>query len=88
LLFLLVAALVVGLYDAWSMKRGVPGWMGSIVVSIVGAMIGAFAGSAILETAITIRKFEGRPGPLFLAAMMIIPLLGSWIALWAASRFR
>ena len=88
LLFLLVVALVVGGYDAWSMKRGVPGWIGSIIASIVGAAIGATAGSGILETAIMILKMEGRPGPLFLALMAIISLLGSWFALWVANRFR
>lgn len=88
LLYLLAAALAVGIYDAWAMKRGVLGWIGSIVVAVVGAAIGAFSGSLMLETTITLLKWEGRPGSLFLAMMAIITLLGSWFALWLVNRFR
>ena len=96
-LLFLVAALAVGLNEAWSEKRGVLGWIVSIVVSVVGGFFlgaGAF-GSMVLEPMLRLLQPEGSlvatGGPLLyvsLAGMMILTLLGSWIALQIVNRFR
>jgi hypothetical protein len=91
----LVAALAVGLYEAWSKKLGVLGWIVSIVVTVVGGFVGAAVGSAVLESIITPLQPEGAlvatRHPLLyvsLASQMIFTLLGSWLALQIVSRFR
>ena len=45
-----VAALAVGIHEAWSNKRGVLGWIVSIVVALVGAFVGASIGNMVMET--------------------------------------
>lgn len=86
--FLIAAALVAGIYDAWSMKRGVLGWVGSIVASILGAFAGNGVAGLAMVSAIAALHLEGRPGPLLLAMLGMVTLLGSWIALSIADRFR
>lgn len=91
----LVAALAVGLHEAWSNKRGVLGWIVNIVAALVGCILGAFAGSFVLDLVLTLLQPEGSlmasGQPLLyvsLAAMTIFALLGSWTALWIVNRFR
>ena len=45
-----IAALAVGIREAWLNKRGVLGWIVSIVASLVGGLVGASLGSIVLET--------------------------------------
>ena len=94
-LLFLVAALAVGLYEAWSKKRGVLGWIVSIVASVVGGFLGAGFGSMVLEPMLALLQPEGSlvatRHPLLyvsLAGMMILTLLGSWIALCFVNRLR
>jgi hypothetical protein len=47
-LLFLVAALAVGLYEAWSKALGVLGWIVSIVVAVVGGFLGAAFGGMVL----------------------------------------
>lgn len=98
-LIFLCAAVAVGLYEAWSIKRGAVGWIVSIAVAFVGGLIGAFVGAMILESLIVLllplMKFEGSlmaAGnlPLYagINAQMIFTMLGAWGALQLASRWR
>lgn len=95
LMVFLLAALIVGLYEAWSKKRGVLGWIVSIIAAVVGGILGAAAGSPLFDAALTIIKPQGAlfetKSPLFfvlLNVQMIFTLLGSWITLWVVNRFR
>ena len=45
----LVAALAVGIHEAWSKKRGVLGWIVSIVASLAGAFLAASLGSMVMK---------------------------------------
>jgi hypothetical protein len=91
----LVAALAVGIHEAWSKKRGVLGWIVSIVASLAGAFLAASLGSVVMETILMHLDLEGPLAatghPLIyvsLAGMMLLTLLGSWIALWIVNRLR
>src|SRR5262245_34725627 len=44
----LVAALAVGIHEAWTNKRGVLGWILNIFVSIVGVLVAAPVGGMVL----------------------------------------
>lgn len=85
---LMIAALVVGIVDAWSMRRGVLGWIVSILVALVGAIIGALASGMVMDTVLSLIRFEGRPGQIFGIVGVIITLTGSWLALGLVNRFR
>jgi len=89
------AALAVGIHEAWLKKRGVLGWIGSIVVSFVGAFVAAEIGNLIFEALLVLLHFEGSlaasGGALLyvsLAGMMLLMLLGSWTALRIVDRWR
>jgi len=89
----LVAALAVGIHEAWSKKLGVRGWIVSIAASLAGAFVAANLGSMFMGTLLTHLNLEGSlaetGGPLLYVAsagMMLLTLLGSWIALRIVSR--
>lgn len=88
LLVMLTAALVIGMHEAWSMKRGALGWLLSIVIALVGCILGGLVSTNILETTITLLRFEGRPGAIFGVISLVITLSGAWLSLWLANRFR
>ena len=79
----IAAALAVGIHEAWTKKRGVPGWIVNILVSFVGAFVVAPLGGAC-------RGLPGRAGqPLAPAPppgppgsgepVLVVPgSLGSW----------
>jgi hypothetical protein len=90
-----IAALAVGIREAWLHKRGVLGWIVSIVTSLVGAYVAAAIGSIILGTIQGLLNLEGSLAetrhPLLyvsLVGMMLLALLGSWIALRIVDRMR
>lgn len=90
-----LAALAVGLYEAWTNRRGVAGWLVNIVVAFVGGLIGASLGSMIMETLLTLMPPNGSlveiGGPLLyvsLNAQMLVTLAGAWLALQFVNRFR
>ena len=94
-LVFLIAALAVGIHEAWSKQRGVLGWIVSIVVALVGGLAGASLGSMVMETILMQTNLEGSLAetrhPLLyvsLAGMMLLTLLGSWIALRIVDRMR
>lgn len=84
----------VGIYEAWSNKRGPGGWLVNIVASVVGGTIGGFAlGSIVMLPAEALARRLG-PGwaeldaTLGLAATIIGLVLGSWLTLRIVNRFR
>ena len=90
-----VAAIAVGLHDAWSNRRGVLGWIVSIIVSFVGGLFGAGVGAVLVENAIMLVRPEGALMQthhpmlyLSLNGQMICTLLGAWLALALVNRFR
>lgn len=92
---LILAALIVGLYDAWSNKRGVLGWIVSIIVAVVGGFLGAAAASVVLESVLTHLQPEGplmqTGGPLLYVSVngqMLFTLAGAWLALALVNRLR
>ncbi len=60
MMIVFLAVLALGLYEAWSQKRGVLGWLVSIVASVVGGFLGAAVASVILEILLSYLK-SGRP---------------------------
>lgn len=92
----LLAALAVGIYDAWSARRGVLGWIVSIGVAFIGGIVGAAAGAFILESAIVLLapvagSFMQNAGPLLylgINAQILFTLLGAWLGLGIVNKFR
>lgn len=88
-------ALAVGIRDAWLNKRGVLGWIVSIVASFVGMFVAAQIGGIIF---VTIQGLLGIGGALAqskhpllyvsLAGTVLISMLGSWLALRIVDRLR
>jgi hypothetical protein len=90
-----LAALAVGIHDAWSNKRGVFGWIVNIPISVVGGLVTVAVGGLMMEEMLPGMNLEGslvssrHPiAYVFLAAMMILTLLGAWAALWLVNRLR
>ena len=89
----LVAALAVGIHEAWTKKRGVLGWIVNIVVSFVGAFVAAPLGGMVIGIMLSdgSRSLAATGGPRFslaLAGGMLVTLLGAWGALWIVNRWR
>jgi hypothetical protein len=89
----LLAALAVGIHEAWTKKRGVLGWIVNIVVSFVGAFVAAPIGGMVIGILLSdgSRSLAATGGPRFslaLAGGMLVTLLGAWGALWLANRWR
>ena len=90
-----IAALAVGLREAWLNKRGVLGWIVSIFASLVGAFVAAGIGGMVFGTIQGLLNVEGALAetrhPLLyvsLVGMMLFALLGSWLALRIVDRMR
>jgi hypothetical protein len=95
----LAAALAVGVHEAWTMKRGVLGWIVSIVTAFAGFLVAGLLGGTIMDlvmgAAAKYLNLEGslaatRHPLLYItsAAMMLFILFGAWLALRAVSRWR
>ena len=90
------AALAVGVHEAWTKKRGVLGWIVSLVVSFVGMFAAAPLGgfvvmlllSPFMDGASSLAAAGGPVMAVALAGQMVISLLGSWAALWLVNRWR
>jgi len=95
MLISLIAMLAVGVHEAWSGKRGVGGWILSLILALVGGMAGAFAASVILEAIIPYLDLGGPLATsrhpmryLATAGMMLLVLAGAWGALQSVRRLR
>ncbi len=93
MMIVFLAVLALGLYEAWSQKRGVLGWVVSIVAAVVGGFLGAAVASTILGTMLSYLNLGGplaaSQHPLRYiasAGMMLLAMLGAWIALQVMSR--
>ena len=87
--------LAVGIYEAWSNGRGPAGWVLNIVLSVIGGIVAVSLTGMAMEEIITQINFEGRLAsshhPMrYVAevAMAIFTVLGSWLPLQIANRFR
>jgi hypothetical protein len=94
-LALLAAAPAVGVHEAWTNKRGVLGWIVSIVVAFAGAFLFAPLGGMVVVMLLS--PFMDKPSlaatgggvmVVALAGMMLVTLLGAWGALWIVNRWR
>lgn len=93
LMIVFLAVLALGLYEAWSQKRGVLGWIVSIGAAVVGGFLGAAVASTLLGTMLSYLNLGGplatSQHPLRYigsAGMMLLAMLGAWIALQVVSR--
>jgi hypothetical protein len=89
----LVAALAVGMHEAWTQKRGVLGWIVNMVVSFVGALVAAPIGGMVLALLLSdgSQSLAASGGARFSIALvggMLVTLLGAWGALWIVNRWR
>ena len=96
LLFLyLLAMLAVGIHEAWSRGRGTVGLILSIVCALIGGFLGLTFGTVVLEAILPHLHLDGSLAtshhpmrPIAFGGMMLLTLMGSWLALWIASRLR
>lgn len=84
-LFGVVAA--IGLYEAWSKKRGIVGWIVSVVTAIVGA-VATMSVCVSIGDAMVVRWPKSMAGEMFLSFSPILVLVGAWLALRVVARFR
>jgi hypothetical protein len=95
----LAAALAAGIYEAWSMRRGVLGWIVSILTALAGAIVAGLAGGTLMDLFMGLiaplidlqgSLAETRHPLLYItsAAMMLFILLGAWLALRLVNRWR
>ncbi|MBS0250249.1 MAG: hypothetical protein JSR78_04210 [Proteobacteria bacterium] len=88
-------ALAIGVYEAWTNKRSILGWIVSIVTAVVGAFLAAEVGNLMMGLLLPHLNLNGSlaqtQGPLLYivsVAMLLLMLLGSWIALSFVERWR
>ena len=89
----LAAALLVGVHEAWTMRRGVLGWIVNIVVSFLGAFVIAPLGGAVIAIALSdgSQSLAAAGGPRMTIALvggMLVTLFAAWGALWVLNRWR
>ena len=92
----IVAALAVGIHEAWTKKRGVLGWILNILVSFAGVFVAAQLGglvivmllSPFMDGSSSLAKAGGLVMSVALAGGMLVSLLGAWGALWIVNRWR
>jgi hypothetical protein len=94
-LVFLVAALAVGIHEAWSRKRGALGWIVSIFASLAGTFLATLLPSRVIEPIlmrlgleVPMADTDGLLIYVLLAGLMLLTLLGSWVALWVVNRLR
>ena len=91
----LVAAVAVGIQEAWSQKRGVLGWIVNVVVAFFGGIVGGLVGSMVLEAIPALASFGGSLAAsgslllyILLAGHMLFVLFGAWFALRLVNKLR
>lgn len=95
MLILFLTMLAVGVYEAWSNKRGALGWIVNIVTVVIGGFVAAILVGMAMEAILPYLRLEGSLAssqhPLLyisLAGMAILTVLASWVTLQIANRFR
>ena len=92
----LLGTLAVAIHDAWTRKRGVLGWIVSLVVAFLGALLVAPLGgmamvmllAPFMDGSSSLAAAGGPQMSVALAGQMAITLLGAWGALWLVNRWR
>jgi hypothetical protein len=92
----IVAALAVGIHEAWTKKRGVLGWIVNIAASFAGVFVAAQLGgmvivmllSPFMDGSSSLAKAGGLVMSVALAGGMLVSLLGAWGALCIVNRWR
>lgn len=95
----MLAALAAGIHEAWTMKRGVIGWIVSIVAALAGAIVAGLVGGSLVDTVMAVAaqaldlqgSLAETQHPLLYvlsAAMMLLMLFGSWLALQIVNKLR
>jgi hypothetical protein len=92
----IVAALAVGIHEAWTKERGVLGWIVNIAVSFAGVFVAAQLGgllivmllSPFMDGSSSLAKAGGPVMSVALVGGMLVSLLGAWAALWIVNRWR
>lgn len=95
-LVFIAAALAVGIHEAWTNGRGPLGLIVNIVLSFVGALIGAQAGGFVIVMLLgatgmmqgSIAKTGGLPMSFALVGGMLAALAGAWGAIWVVNKIR
>ena len=95
----LLAGLAAGIHEAWTKRRGVVGWIVSILTALVGAVLAGMIGGTLMDFVMpVIARLVNLQGSLaatghpllyvLSAVMMLITLGGSWLALSLVNRMR
>jgi hypothetical protein len=95
LLVVFIVMLAVGIYEAWSRKRGALGWIVNIVAAVIGGFVAVSLAGMAMETILTQIHFQGRLATsqhpmryISEVGMAIFTVLGSWLTLQIVNRFR
>lgn len=90
-----VAALAVAIYEAWTRRRGVLGWIVNIVSSFVGTFVAAQLGGLVIVIVLSpfvsgssLATLGGAVMAVSLIGTMAAAVLGSWGALAIVNRWR
>jgi hypothetical protein len=92
-----VAALAIGMHEAWTKRRGVLGWIVNIVVTFFGAFFAAQIAGPVVAIPLLILVGGGASSlaaagsgvmSIAIVLMMVAALLGSWGAILLVNRWR
>ncbi|ODA67595.1 hypothetical protein A7A08_01629 [Methyloligella halotolerans] len=91
----LLAMLAVGAHEAWTNERGTIGWILSLLCALIGGFLGLTFGTVILEAILPRLHLNGplatahHPArSIAYAGVMLLTIMGSWLALQIAKRLR
>lgn len=89
----ILAALAVGIYEAWANRRGVLGWIVNIVVAFVSIFVVAPIGGMIVAILMSdgsrsLAASGGARMGISLAVMMLVTVWAAWGGLWLVNRWR
>ena len=83
-----LAMLAVGVHEAWTRRRGVLGWILSLVVAVVGGIFAVGLGMQALEALLPYLHLNGSLAAshhpmryVSYAGMMLLTIWGAWLAL-------
>jgi hypothetical protein len=95
LLVVFIVMLAVGIYEAWSRKRGALGWIVNIIAAVIGGFVAVSLAGMAVETILTQIHFQGRLATshhpmryISEMGMAILTVLGSWLTLQIVNRIR